>query len=109
MWHDPAKAPKLDGLSDEAITGIAANRIALALYCWEPYMHNPKLRHRLHRISIPTLAIWGASDGLVKPSYGEAYAGLIEGARFVTIPAAGHSPQAEQPEAFVSEVLAFTD
>jgi len=109
MWPDPAKAPKMDALTDEAITAIAANRIALALYCWEPYMHNPKLRHRIHRISIPTLAIWGASDGLVKPAYGKAYAKLIKGAKFVAIAEAGHSPQAEQPEAFVSEVLAFTD
>jgi pimeloyl-ACP methyl ester carboxylesterase len=109
MWHDPNKAPKMEGLSDEAIAGIAANRIALALYTWEPYMHNPKLRHRLHRISLPTLVIWGASDGLVKPEYGEAYAKLIDGAKFVVIPEAGHSPHAEQPEAFVSQVLAFTD
>ena len=60
MWHDPAKAPKMDGLSDEAVASIAANRIALGLYTWEPYMHNPKLKHRIHRISVPTLVIWGA-------------------------------------------------
>jgi pimeloyl-ACP methyl ester carboxylesterase len=109
MWHDPEKAPKMEGLSDEAFAGIAANRIALGLYTWEPYMHNPKLPHRIHRISVPTLVIWGASDGLVKPDYGEAYAKLIEGAKFVAIPEAGHSPHAEQPEAFLSQVLAFTD
>jgi pimeloyl-ACP methyl ester carboxylesterase len=109
MWHDPAKAPKMDGLSDEAIAGIAANRIALGLYTWEPYMHNPQLKHRIHRIAAPTLVIWGASDGLVKPEYGQAYAKLIKGAKFVAIPEAGHSPHTEQPEAFVSQVLAFTD
>ena len=109
MWHDPAKAPKMEGLSDEAKAGIAANRIALGLYTWEPYMHNPQLKHRIHRIAAPTLVIWGASDGLVKPEYGQAYAKLIKGGKFVAIPEAGHSPQAEQPEAFVSQVLAFTD
>ena len=109
MWHDPAKAPKMEGLSDEAFAAIAANRIALGLYTWEPYMHNPKLKHRIHRIDIPALFVWGASDGLVTPDYGRAYAGLIDGATFVAIPEAGHSPQAEQPEAFVSQVLAFTD
>jgi len=109
MWHDPAKAPKMDGLSDEALQAIAGNRIALGLYTWEPYMHNPKLKHRIHRISVPTLVIWGASDGLVKTDYGQAYANLIPGAKFVAIPEAGHSPHAEQPEAFLSQVLAFTD
>ena len=109
MWHDPEKAPKMGGLSDEAISEIAANRIALGLYTWEPYMHNPKLTHRIHRISVPTLVIWGASDGLVKPDYGQAYAKLIKGAKFVAISEAGHSPHVEQPEAFLSQVLAFTD
>lgn len=109
MWHDPARAPATDGLPDEAFEMMAANRLALGLYTWEPFMHNPKLRHRLHRIAAPTLVIWGASDGLVKPDYGKAYAGLIPGARFVVIPEAGHLPHLEQPEAFVSQVLAFTD
>ena len=31
-------------------------------------MHNPKLNHRLHRLSTPTLFIRGASDGLVGQS-----------------------------------------
>jgi pimeloyl-ACP methyl ester carboxylesterase len=109
MWHDPANAKDLSGLSDEAVQAVAANRIALGLYTWEPYMHNPKLRHRLHRVTVPTLLIWGASDGLVTPDYGKAYAGLIPGAKFVAIPEAGHSPYAEQTEAFLSQVLAFTD
>lgn len=109
MWHNPANARNMAELSDEALQAIAANRIALGLYTWEPYMHNPKLRHRLHRVSVPTLLLWGASDGLVTPEYGKAYADLIPGAKFVAIPEAGHSPYAEQTEAFVSQVLAFTD
>ena len=109
MWHDPSNARDLSSLSDEAVNAVAGNRIALGLYTWEPYMHNPKLQHRLHRVSIPSLLIWGASDGLVTPDYGKAYAELIPGAKFVAIPEAGHSPYSEQTEAFVSEVLAFTD
>mgnify|MGYP005650419125 FL=1 len=109
MWHDPSNARDLSTLPDEAVQAVAANRIALGLYTWEPYMHNPKLRHRLHRISVPTLLIWGASDQLVAPDYGKAYADLIPGAKFVAIPEAGHSPYSEQTEAFLSQVLAFTD
>jgi len=109
MWHDPARAPSGEGLSDEAFETMAANRIALGLYTWEPFMHNPKLRYRLHRIAAPTLLIWGASDGVVTPDYGRAYAGLIPRAKFVAIPQAGHLPHAEQPDAFVAQVLAFTD
>ena len=41
----------------------------LALLVWEPYMHNPKLRHRLHRVTAPTLFLRGESDGLVSAEY----------------------------------------
>ena len=72
-------------------------------------MHNPKLPQRLHRVTAPTLFLWGESDGLVTTDYGKAYAALIPGAKFVAIPEAGHSPYAEQTEYFVNEVFAFTD
>jgi len=107
MWHDPSKAPDPRELPDEQVETMAANRIALGLYTWEPYMHDPKLRHRLHRIDIPTLVLWGESDRLVTPEYGRKYAGLIPGASFVTIAEAGHSPHAEQPDAFVATVRGF--
>jgi pimeloyl-ACP methyl ester carboxylesterase len=109
MWHDPAKAPELAKMSEAEVQMLAANRIALALYTWDPYMHNPKLKHRLHRIKVPTLLLWGASDGIVTPRYGEAYRALIPGARLAVIPEAGHAPHIEQPAAFVRHVMAFTE
>ncbi len=109
MYHDPANARDMSGLTDEELTELAGNRIALGLYTWEPYMHNPKLPQRLHRISAPTLLLWGESDGLVTTNYGKAYADLIPDARFVAIPEAGHSPYAEQTDRFVDEVFAFLD
>jgi pimeloyl-ACP methyl ester carboxylesterase len=39
---------------------FAQNRESLARFTWSPYMHNPKLRNRLHRIDVPTLFLWGA-------------------------------------------------
>ena len=105
MWHDPSRAPSFGDLTPEQQEIMAGNRTALGVYCWEPYMHNPKLPHRLHRIDVPTHFIWGASDGLVKVDYGRKYAALIKGATLSVIEKAGHSPQAEQPEAFVDAVL----
>lgn len=107
-FHDPSKAPDIGAMDDDQLAEIAANRIALALYTWEPYMHNPKLKHRLHRVRVPTLLIWGASDRLVTVQYGEALRDLIPGAKMVVVPEAGHAPQAEQPEVFVDHVLSFT-
>src|SRR5258705_325668 len=64
-------------------------------------------RRRLARIDAPTLVLWGDSDRIVSPDYGRAYADAIPGARFQSIPAAGHYPYLEQPEAFVAAVSAF--
>ena len=107
LYHDPANAPDPSTLSDEQLTEMAASRIALAMYTWEPYMHNPKLPYRLHRIQAPTLLIWGESDGLVPVAYAKAYREMIPGAELVVIPNAGHMPQIEQPDLFCHHVHTF--
>jgi pimeloyl-ACP methyl ester carboxylesterase len=107
VFHDPSRAPSLAAMTDEQVTRLAGDRIAHAMYTWEPYMHNPKLRYRLHRINTPTLLLWGASDGVVPVAYAEAYRRMIPGARLVVIPEAGHVPHIEQPDAVLQHVLAF--
>ena len=102
-----SKAPKPSSLTDEQLQILASNRVALSMYTWDPYMHNPKLPHRLHRIKVPTLFLWGESDGLVTPDYGRAFSKLIPGSTLQVIDKAGHSPHVEQPDAFVEKVLAF--
>jgi pimeloyl-ACP methyl ester carboxylesterase len=70
-------------------------------------MYNPQLRYWLRRIAVPTLVLWGESDGIVSPSYGRAYSEAIPGSRFELIERAGHHPEIEQPDAFVQRVAAF--
>lgn len=94
-------------MTDDQLAVIARNTETFARFCWEPYMHNPKLKHRLHRVTTPTLVLWGENDGIVAPSYGKAYAELIPGAKFETIAEAGHYPQIEQPEAVLKALRAF--
>ena len=110
LHHDPA-AMRVDPaqMTDEELRIMVRNRETLALLAWEPYMHNPKLRHRLHRVRIPTLFLRGASDGLVAADYLAGYARLFPDARVETIAAAGHLPQLEQPEAFAARVLSFLE
>jgi len=110
LFHDPARMRmEPSRLSDEQLAISVRNRETLALLAWEPYMHNPKLPHRLHRVTAPTLFVRGASDGLVSAKYIESYARLLPNARTATIAAAGHAPQVEQPEAFARTVLAFLE
>ena len=109
-WHDPGKwAPDFNAMSDDELVVRARNWEALCLYGWHPYMYNPQLKRWLRRITRPTLVLWGASDGIVQPSYGRAYSALIPGARFELIAEAGHHPEIEQPEVFVNRVATFLD
>ena len=109
QYADPARAAvDYTKLSDDQLTVIARNREATALYAWEPYFHNPKLRQRLHRITVPTLLLWGADDRFVTAEYyGAAYRSAIPGARLQTIDRAGHFPHLEQPEALVERIRGF--
>ena len=109
QYRDPAKVAVDHGkLTDDQLTGIARNREATALYAWEPYFHNPKLRQWLHRIKLPTLLLWGADDRFVTAAYyGAAFRTAIPGARFETIAGAGHFPHIEEPAALVERIGAF--
>jgi pimeloyl-ACP methyl ester carboxylesterase len=108
IYHDPDRM-KVDiaKLSDEELAAIFRARETLALLTWEPWMHNPKLRRRLHRITSPALLIRGESDGLVSKAYLDAYSRLLPDARTLAIKAAGHVPHLEQPTAFAEAVLEF--
>ncbi|MEA2944715.1 MAG: hypothetical protein QOI40_45 [Alphaproteobacteria bacterium] len=107
-YCDPA-AGKRDykTMPDAEVRAAARNREATARYAWSPYMHDPKLKGRLHRIRIPTLFLWGTHDRVLSEDYGRAYCAAVPGARFEPIERAGHFPHIEQPDAFADKVFAF--
>jgi pimeloyl-ACP methyl ester carboxylesterase len=80
------------------------SQIMAQLLCWKPYMHNPKLLHRLRRVKAPTLIVWGRHDRLVPLAHGEAYCKAINGAWLKVIERCGHVPQLERP-AEMAEIL----
>jgi pimeloyl-ACP methyl ester carboxylesterase len=110
LFADPARM-KMDPskMTDEEIAIRVRNRETLALLSWEPWMHNPKLKHRLQRATMPALFMRGEKDGLVSTQYLEGYARLLPNARTVTIPGAGHAPQIEQPKAFAEALFRFLE
>jgi len=108
LYHDPSLFPfDPSKLSDEELSVFVRNRESTALFVWEPYMHNPKLPHRLYRVTAPTLFIRGESDGLVSAHYVEGYAKLFKSSRIETVAKAGHVPHVEQPAAFAKLVNDF--
>lgn len=110
MWANPAKFKfTVEGKSDAELRVLARNKETTALVAWEPYMHNPKLKHRLHGIDRPTLMLRGAHDRLVSADYCAAYASLIPGCALEEMPDAGHAPQTETPEFFAARIARFAN
>ena len=106
-FYDPALRPDPATMPPELRAAMAANMQTLAVYAGDPYMHDPKLRRRLHRVRIPALVVWGEHDGVIGPDYGRAYAASFPNARFELIPEAGHLPQLEQPERVLAALREF--
>jgi pimeloyl-ACP methyl ester carboxylesterase len=107
-YHDPTiGAVDHATISDDDAQILFRNREATALFAWSPYMYDPKLAGRLHRIRVPTLVLWGASDHIASPDYGRAYSKLIAGAQFELIEDAGHYPHIERPDLFTRKIVEF--
>src|SRR5579872_3343002 len=62
------------------------------------------LQRRMHRVSAPTLIIWGGHDGIAQPVYADEFDARLSRARVARIDAAGHLPHLEQTGQ-VTEVL----
>lgn len=97
----------LRSLGDEDLRVRLRARETLAKYGWQPYMHNPRLKLRLHRVKVPALVLWGDRDGIASPEYGRGYADLIPGAEFELIAQAGHLSHIEQSAAVTSRIAQF--
>lgn len=107
-YHDPTKRTRdYSKMTDWERYAIAQSRETYTYLGWKPYMHNPGLRYWLRRVRIPTLVLWGESDGIVTPEYGRKIAALLPDARFQIIPEAGHYPNIEQPDRTANAIRSF--
>jgi pimeloyl-ACP methyl ester carboxylesterase len=110
LYRDPARM-RVDAakLTDQELSVMFRNRESLALLVWEPWMHNPKLKYRLHRVQASALLVRGEGDGVVSADYLEGFAKLLPNARTLTIPGAGHLPHLEQPQVLAAAIGAFLE
>ena len=109
VFADPkfAEAALATPLSDEEQDLQLRNALATAKLGWQPRLYDPQLRKWLHRIDVPTLLIWGDSDKVFPPAYGEAYRDLIPSARLEIFERCGHLPHVELAEKFVRTLTGF--
>lgn len=112
-WSDTSRCRGLrmpgypEGLPDEQYEIAFAERATLARYIWKPFLYSKLLTRWVDTIELPTLVVTGSDDGMLHRGHSRALADRLPQARYVEIPAAGHYPYLEQPEAFSQTVLEF--
>ncbi|MFJ7288480.1 alpha/beta fold hydrolase [Curtobacterium sp. NPDC098951] len=98
-WHDPERGHRDPAtMTDEQRAVQQANGLTMAAVAGRS-MSDPTLLGRLGAVAVPTLVVFGESDRVVTPAYGRAVAAAIPGAEFRVVPAAGHLPHLENPDA----------
>ena len=80
---------------------------ATARVAWNPYLHDPRLPRHLHRLTMPTLLMWGDEDRVIPADYGTYYEERLPNARLVRLPGTGHMLPLEATETFVQHVTQF--
>lgn len=101
FFSDVAKAPNVD--EDEVIR----NEMMTARLVWQPRYVSPNLLHRLHRVTSPTLVIWGQEDRFLSPAHGEAIARGVPKGEIRFVQGSGHFPANERPEEVANLIIDF--
>jgi pimeloyl-ACP methyl ester carboxylesterase len=111
IYYDQSFADKILALtlSDEDADRQLANRFMAARLGWQPRWYNPALERWLHRISVPTLLLWGENDKLLPSAYAEVWKRRVPDIRVEIFPQCGHLPHVEQADRAAQAVLGFLE
>jgi len=94
-------------LPEAMLERIARIAEAVCLFGWSPYLYNPKLHLRLHRIKVPTVLLWGEQDRLAPLDYAKSFIAGLGQARLETLEACGHRIYVDRPEAAAARIVNF--
>ena len=92
-------------MTDEQADLMLTNRFAATKFGWEPRWFNPSLERWLHRISVPTLVLWGKDDKLFPSAYAARWGERIPASRVEIVPECGHGIVIEKPERAAKEIM----
>jgi pimeloyl-ACP methyl ester carboxylesterase len=106
-WHDPAGFT--EEIWDNYTRPLQAENWDRAL--WEMFanMQPSNLEEHFQELDVPILVITGDDDRIVPTEQSIRLAGELPNAQLAVLPACGHIPQEECPEAFLEVVGAFLD
>lgn len=99
------KPPANDEELEQAMYMRLVNFSATGKFIWP--IPDKGLKKRIHRVTAPTLLVWGKEDRLVPPVYADEFARRLPDARVQTVDGAGHAPHQEQPETVARMVRDF--
>lgn len=113
LWHNPESpaaqqmliVPESAEAQMEAMVERTKALTATGKFLWP--IPEKGLKKRIHRITAPTLLLWGMSDQLVPPVYGEEFCRLIPGARLTLLTECSHMLPFEKPEESARLILDF--
>lgn len=113
IFHNPSSpvAQELMALPSDpdaqldAVLERTRNLSAAGKFLWP--IPDKGLKRRIHRIVAPTLLLWGASDRLVPPIYGEAFLTHINRAQLTVFKGASHMLPFEKPDEVVEVITEF--
>ncbi|MEK9684483.1 MAG: alpha/beta hydrolase [Rhodospirillaceae bacterium] len=111
MVFDPVEGERRakEVLSEEDADIALKNTFTASKLCWSPRFHNPYLEKRLHRITIPTMLMWGEHDPVFpSPDYPNAWHRAIKGSELRIFPNCAHSPQTERLDDFLAGIETIT-
>ncbi len=109
LFHDPQLVEEILAVEPTVDQILATYRDlgALARFGWHPFLNNPKLERRLHRISSPTRVIAAANDRIIPRAHCERYVAAVPDAELVVIENCGHALYGERPDAVATAVAEF--
>jgi pimeloyl-ACP methyl ester carboxylesterase len=109
LFRDTSRAAALFPAEPDVDAILAAYRdmTAFARFAWVPFLNNPKLERRLHRITAPTLVVWPSDDRVVPIAHGRRYAELIPKAQLTVVEDCGHAMYFERPAEFAEVTASF--
>jgi pimeloyl-ACP methyl ester carboxylesterase len=103
---EPAKV-NLAELPEPRLERIARNAEAVSLFGWSPYLYNPKLHLRLHRVDVSTLVLWGEKDRFAPLDYAKSFVAKLPNGRLETLADCGHRIYVDRPDAAAAAIVKF--
>lgn len=113
LFHDPTCAgaramftpPADPAAAIEGTVGLVWAIGCTAKFLWP--VPDRGLVKRLHRLTAPTLLVWGEQDGLIPVAHAHEFASRIAQATVELVPNCGHVPQVEQTAITTRAIRSF--